>query len=179
MIYNNTKTLVESLMKHKIPTSKICLDMTFGNGNDSYKMLSINENIEVYGFDIQKDCIDNSRNFENLKVINDSHLNFDKYINQKIDFVVFNLGYLPGGDKKITTDYDTVIKTLDKLFKVLSTDGQVVITFYPGHKPGLEESINIIAYLQKLNQKEFNVIRYDFINQINNPPFVCLIERIK
>ncbi len=35
MIYNNTKTLVESLMKDKIPTSKICLDMTFGNGNDS------------------------------------------------------------------------------------------------------------------------------------------------
>ena len=65
MIYNNTKTLVESLMKDKIPTSKICLDMTFGNGNDSYKMLSINENIEVYGFDIQKDCIDNSKKFEN------------------------------------------------------------------------------------------------------------------
>ena len=31
MIYNNTKTLVESLMNDKIPTSKICLDMTFGN----------------------------------------------------------------------------------------------------------------------------------------------------
>ena len=54
MIYNNTKTLVESLMNDKIPTSKICLDMTFGNGNDSYKMLSINKSIQVYGFDMQR-----------------------------------------------------------------------------------------------------------------------------
>lgn len=179
MIYNNTKTLVESFMKNKIPNSKICVDMTFGNGNDSYTMLSINENIEVYGFDIQQSCINNARKIDNLQVINDSHLHFDNYINDKIDFAVFNLGYLPGGDKNITTDYDTVIKTLKKLLKVMNIEGQIVITFYPGHKPGHEESINIIKFLQKLNQKEFNVIRYDFINQINNPPFVCLIERIK
>lgn len=179
MIYNNTKTLVESLMKSKIPTSKICLDMTFGNGNDSYKMLSINKSIQIYGFDIQKNCIDNAKKTNNLKVINDSHLNFENYTNEKIDFAVFNLGYLPGGDKNITTDYDTVIKTLEKLLKLMNIEGQIVITFYPGHRPGFEESINIINFLRNLNQKEFNVIRYDFINQINNPPFVCLIERIK
>lgn len=179
MIYNNTKTLVESLMKSKIPTSKICLDMTFGNGNDSYKMLSINKSIQVYGFDIQKICIDNAKKTNNLKVINDSHLNFEKYTNEKIDFAVFNLGYLPGGDKNITTNYDTVIKTLEKLLKLMNIEGQIVITFYPGHRPGFEESINIINFLRTLNQKEFNVIRYDFLNQINNPPFVCLIERIK
>ena len=105
MIYNNTKTLLESLMNDKIPTSKICLDMTFGNGNDSYKMLSINKSIQVYGFDIQKICIDNAKKTNNLKVINDSHLNFEKYTNEKIDFAVFNLGYLPGGDKNITTEF--------------------------------------------------------------------------
>ena len=61
----------------------------------------------------------------------------------------------------------------------MNIEGQIVITFYPGHRPGFEESINIINFLRTLNQKEFNVIRYDFLNQINNPPFVCLIERIK
>lgn len=179
MIYNNTKTLVEELMKIKIPKSKICLDLTFGNGNDSYKMLSINKDIKVYGFDIQKSCIDNSKTIDGLTVINDSHLNFDNYVETNIDFAIFNLGYLPGGDKNITTEYDIVIKTLGKLFNVLNNEGQIIITFYPGHKPGLEESIKVINFLRTLNQKNFNVVRYDFINQVNNPPFVCLIERIR
>lgn len=179
MIYNNTKTLVDELMKNKIPKSKTCLDLTFGNGNDSYKMLSINKDIKVYGFDIQKSCIDNSKTIDGLMAINDSHLNFDSYVYTNIDFAIFNLGYLPGGDKNITTEYDIVIKTLEKLLIVLNDEGQIVITFYPGHKPGLEESIKVIKFLQTLNQKKFNVVRYDFINQINNPPFICLIERIR
>lgn len=179
MIYNSTKSLVNTIMQYKVPQSKICLDMTFGNGNDSYNMFSINSDIKVFAFDIQKQCTDNFKNIEGLTVINDSHENFEIYVKTNVDFVIFNLGYLPGGDKKITTNYSVVINTIQKILKKLNLNGVVIITFYPGHKSGLEESIKIVDYLKKLNQKVFNVIRYDFINQINNPPFVCLIERIK
>ena len=31
---------------------------------------------------------------------------------------------------------------------------------------------------EKLNQKEYEVLRYEFINQINNPPYLYIIEKI-
>ncbi len=180
-MYDNTKSLVKNIMEMKIPKSNICLDMTLGNGNDSLNMLELNNSIKIYGFDIQKSCVDKIKalNIENIYAINDSHINFDKYVDSDIDFAIFNLGYLPGGDKSITTDYDTVIHTIEKLLCAIKIDALIVITFYPGHKSGLDESINVLEYLNTLDQKRYNVVKYEFVNQINNPPFVCVIERIK
>ena len=32
-------------------------------------------------------------------------------------------------------------------------------------------------YVKNLSQKEYEVVKYQFINQINNPPYVIVIER--
>lgn len=51
------------------------------------------------------------------------------------------------------------------------------MVFYPGHKSGLEEANIIGEYLKDLNQKEFDVLKYEFINQVNNPPFLIAIKK--
>lgn len=51
------------------------------------------------------------------------------------------------------------------------------MVFYPGHKSGLEEANIIGEYLKDLNQKEFDVLKYEFINQVNNPHFLIAIKK--
>lgn len=89
-----------SLLKSHITKDDVVIDMTVGNGNDTLVLASIAR--KVYGFDIQKDaCTKTSeglKDFNNYRIINDSHLNFEKYVKEDFCGVIFNLGYLPKGD---------------------------------------------------------------------------------
>ena len=167
------------LLKKHLTKSDVVIDMTVGNGHDTLFLVQISK--FVYGFDIQKDaCVKADgllKGYQNFKIINDSHIFFDKYIKDEIAGVIFNLGYLPGGDKNIHTDATTVLKTLKKILHILKINGICIIVFYPGHKSGFEEASIIQKYLQSLNQKEFAVLKYEFINQINNPPFLIAIKK--
>lgn len=169
------------LIKKNIQENSIWIDATCGRGNDT---LFLAQNAEVvYAFDIQKEAINDTKekvkNYNNVFVINDSHENHKKYINEKIDGVMFNLGYLPKGDKQITTKAIIVLNTLNELISQLKKNGLITIVCYPGHPEGLKESKEITSYCQKLNQKEFDVIKYNFINQINDPPFLLAIQKIR
>lgn len=167
------------LLISNITKDDITIDMTIGNGNDT--LVLVKHSKFVYGFDIQIDAIKNTNNllkdYSNYKLICDSHLNFDKYINEEFSAAIFNLGYLPKGNKEIHTDALVVLDTLKKVLKLIKPKGICNIIFYPGHKSGLEESIIICEYLKTLNQKEFDVLKYEFINQINNPPFLISIKK--
>src|SRR5699024_2277297 len=115
---------------------------------------------------------------DNFVFILDNHKNIEKYIKEPIDLFIFNLGYLPKGDKSITTNYKDVIKALKSSLKLLNDDGLILICLYPGHEKGTLEAIYIEDFLKNLNQKSFQVIKYDFFNQINNPPYLITIRKI-
>lgn len=185
MIYNQTKQIVDDIISKKVVKAKVCLDMTLGNGKDLENILQYNKKIKVYAFDIQKKCIDlfysnieDKKYEQDIKLICDSHANLDLYVKEGIDFAIYNLGYLPKGDKAIHTNYKDVIISLEKLLKILNKDGIILMTFYPGFSSGFEEAIKVVDFLSELDQKVYKVLRYDFINQINNPPFVVVVERI-
>lgn len=168
------------LLKEKITSSDICLDMTLGNGNDTLFLLKYAK--FVYAFDIQKEALENSYKkllkYNNYKLILDSHENFDKYVKEPIKGVIFNLGYLPKGNKNITTNCETTLKTLNKALNVISTNGIIIIVVYPGHEEGMKESLKLNNFLKTLDQKKFEVLKYEFFNQINNPPYLFAIEKI-
>jgi predicted methyltransferase len=167
------------LLKEHLTKDDIAIDMTVGNGNDTLVLVQTAK--FVYGFDIQKQACINAKNllqgYTNYKIINDSHLSFDQYVQEEIAGVIFNLGYLPGGNKNIHTNASTVLKTLKKVLKLLKTGGICILVFYPGHPSGMEEVKIIGTYLSTLNQKEYDVLKYEFINQINNPPFLIAIKK--
>lgn len=180
---NNTKDLIKFLLENYIKKVEVAVDMTLGNGKDAKNILEITEPKKLYCFDIQKIAIENSKkligDFENIKFILDSHTNLDKYISDKIDLAVYNLGYLPTGDKFITTLSEDVILSLKKLLDMLNDEGKIILTFYPGHESGKKESEEVSIYLSTISQKYFSIIKFDFINQKNNPPFVIMISKIK
>lgn len=48
---------------------------------------------------------------------------------------------------------------------------------YYGHEGGVEEKIDVTKFVTQLPQEEYNVLKYEYINQQNNPPFLYIIEK--
>lgn len=168
------KVLEEVLTK-----DDVALDMTLGAGNDSKFLASLVK--KVYAFDIQEKAIEiakeNLKEHDNVEYILDGHENVLKYITDGVKGIIFNLGYLPTGNKSITTMTETTIKAIKDSLTLLIKKGVMVICLYPGHPEGKKESVEVIEFVKGLNQKEYDVLKYEFINQINEPPFLICIEK--
>ena len=165
-----------------VDKNSIVVDATCGNGNDTLFLCS---NVKyVYGFDIQKEALQNTKtlldfnNKSNYELILDGHENIKKYIHQPIDAVIFNLGYLPSFDKTITTMSDTTLTAISDSLDLIKVNGLVIITIYTGHENGLNESVDVYNYAKTLNSKFFNVLKYEFINKVKSP-YIIIIEKTK
>ena len=169
----------KKLIMNKSGSFDIAVDATCGRGNDTLFLAELFS--KVYAFDIQEDAItstkDKTKDKSNVEVILDSHENICTYVTEGIDAVMYNLGYLPNGDKLKTTKHESTLKSIEASLSKLNVDGIITIICYPGHEEGKVESIEIEKYLRELNQKEYDVIKYDFINQINNPPYLLAIRK--
>lgn len=162
------------------------LDATAGNGYDTLQLSRLSgENGCVVAMDVQETALVNTRKlldekaeFDNVQLVLDSHVNATSYLCGKdLQLAVFNLGYLPGGNKNITTNADDVINSLNSLFPALLPGGAVFVTVYPGHLPGQKEAGLLEKYFSQLPQKEFSVMKSLFVNQKNSPPQFFVISK--
>ena len=143
-------------ISHNLKEKDIVIDATIGNGKDSFFLLNIIKNGFLFGFDIQKDAIKNTDNllkntYQNYKLFCESHENMYEALKEyagKISLIIFNLGFLPKGDKNITTNHKSTIKAIENGLKLLNNKGHIVITIYPGHDEGKKESIKIKKFLE-------------------------------
>lgn len=169
------------LLQSYVTKEDITVDMTAGNGHDTLFLAQISK--YVYAFDIQEEAIKNTNkllqehNITNVKLIHDSHIFVNKYVNESIGGAVFNLGYLPGSNKKITTNATTTIQAIQNILPLLKARRICVIVVYPGHSEGKIESILVEEFASKLNQQEYQVLKYQFINLRNNPPYIIAIMK--
>jgi hypothetical protein len=155
----------------------VALDGTLGNGFDCD---FLSENFKtVYAFDIQNVAIENysKKNKENVVLINDSHENISKYINEEIDVAIYNLGFLPGGDKNVTTKADGTIKSVALALEMLKCGGFVTIAVYVGHEEGKKESEELLSFVSRLPKNIFGVMTHNFVNRSSNAPYLIVIEK--
>ena len=73
----------------------------------------------------------------------------------------------------------TSIRALSSALSLLKTGGLAVAVLYPGHEAGLYEAQAIEDWAQQLQQDEFAVLRYGFINRRNRPPYLLAFEKLR
>jgi len=178
-----------SLLERAISPGDIVIDATVGNGHDTVFLANlVGFNGRVYGFDIQEEAITNTKVrldeqglSEQVTLFQTGHENILATIpplhHGKVTGAVFNLGYLPGGDKEIVTKPVTTIEAIDQIIDLLAPEGIIVIVIYHGHIEGAVERDYLLRYIRHLDQSVVHVLQYQFINQRNNPPFIVAIEK--
>ncbi|MDN4493741.1 class I SAM-dependent methyltransferase [Ureibacillus aquaedulcis] len=176
----------QTLLTQCIEKGEVAVDGTAGNGHDTLFLAQlVGDAGHVYAFDVQKQAIDatSERLFEhgmsNATVLLDGHENIAKYVHQEVAGAIFNLGYLPGADHTIVTKGNTTILAIEQLLQLLKVGGIIVLVIYHGHDGGKEERDEVLRFVSSLPQKYVHVLRYEFINQKNDPPFIVALEKVK
>jgi predicted methyltransferase len=177
--------LVKSIVAGVVTEGDTVVDATVGNGNDTLFLAGlVGEKGRVYGFDIQQEAIENTEGllktlgFQNrVKLIHDGHENMDEYVTGDVKAVVFNLGYLPGGKRGITTLPDTTLTAVKKSLLLLQPGGIIAIAAYRGHQAGKEEEAKLAEYLSGLDASAFLSVSVQAVNQGNNPPVLWAVQK--
>ena len=71
----------------------------------------------------------------------------------KVQIVLFNLGYLPGGDKTRTTGPTTTVAALDAAWDLVAPGGRVVVVAYPGHTGGGAETAAVAEWADRCGSR--------------------------
>lgn len=157
------------------------VDFTMGNGHDTL-FLAEHTHSPIYAFDIQPQAVASTEallkehGYSHVNLILDSHSNLKQYLSTSIEAGIFNLGYLPGGDKSVATSTESTLKALEDALSLLSPTGILVLVLYPGHPQGQAESEAVEAFCSSLNSGDYDVVKYCFINK-KKPPYLLAIER--
>lgn len=177
----------QTLLQSAVGNGDIAVDATAGNGHDTLFLAElVGDDGFVYAFDVQKQAVDATLHRlldhaleHRAIVLNDGHENVAKYVDKPVSGAIFNLGYLPGSDHEVITRPNTTIQALKSLLQLLKIGGIVVLVIYHGHEGGKEERDEVIRFVSALPQKSIHVLRYEFLNQKNDPPFVIALEKVK
>ena len=154
-----------------IKNKNIAIDCTLGNGHDTLFLSSLFK--EVHSLDIQPLALKRSK--ERLKDTSNTnlylldHQKIDELNLKDVDLILYNLGFLPGSDKKITTHYSSTLISLSKALKIINKEGAIIIACYIRQNNGKDEYENIINYLvnNKINYLEYkNADSFDILIEI-------------
>lgn len=163
------------------------VDFTMGNGHDTeFLSKTVGESGHVYAFDIQPSAVESTRLRleqsdcpKNYTLICDSHHNVKKYVTCKIKGGMFNLGWLPGGDKSITTMRETTLPAIEAAIDLLDDDAILNIAVYPGHPEGDAEGKLIEEYLGGLSRHFVCATKVKIVNSESSPYFFMIETKKK
>lgn len=171
------------VLKKAINVGDVVIDATCGKGNDTVFLSElVGADGQVFAFDVQEVAIKQTANrlkgagIENVTLIKDGHEQVLTYISGEISAAVFNLGYLPGSDKVVTTNGNTTWKAVVDMLSLLKVGGVIVLVIYHGHEAGKVERAEIEARITTLDPSETEVLRYEFLNK-NDAPYVIALEK--
>jgi len=177
----------QQLLKDSVEEGDTVVDATAGNGHDTLFLAQlVGDEGQVYAFDVQKKAVDATlhrlldQSLEHRAlVLNKGHEEVANFIHKPVAAAIFNLGYLPGSNHDIITKPTTTIQAIEDLLKLLKVGGLIILVIYHGHPGGKEERDTVTDYVSQLPQKYVHVLKYEFLNQQNDPPFIIALEKMK
>ena len=170
--------LSRSFWRSFLAPNDLAIDATLGNGHDTLFLRELGA--EVIGLDIQQDALEMSKKLLDGKgalLLHKSHAELDSLpLERKPKLIVYNLGYLPGGDKSLTTRVESTLVSLNQSIEILDSKGALSITCYPGHDEGQKEEEAILKWAATLPAQEWSVCHHRWLNRARSPSFLWIVS---
>lgn len=186
-LFNTACDLSHSFWKPLLNPGDTVIDATLGNGQDTLflarVLLGFKEG-ELYGFDIQEKAVEKTRELiltqcgeetgKRIHLFKESHDKMDRYVKKPVKLIVYNLGYLPGGDKTITTVVESTLSSVAMGLDMLGASGVLSITCYPGHPEGQREEQALIDYFTNAAPAHYSVSHFRLLNRKRAPSLILV-----
>ena len=184
-VLKSARFIAADCLRRFLMPGDIAVDATMGNGHDTQLLCElVGESGHVFAFDIQPQAVEQTKNrlhdaglLSRAELFCCGHQHMAEHIKQPVDAVVFNLGWLPGGNKAITTLWDTTETAVNQALTLLKPEGICSICVYPGHEAGDFERKKLDEMLCALRPQAYNVLHHRFINAGPGAPECYLIQK--
>ncbi|MBS0620151.1 MAG: class I SAM-dependent methyltransferase [Verrucomicrobia bacterium] len=163
-LFHSFIDLAHQYWKRLLKPGDWAIDATCGNGKDTLVLAQTLQGGGLIGIDLQEIALSHTRKrLENSPINTEVHLFCQSHesfpplaSNHPIRLIVYNLGYLPGGDKSITTLTDSTLTSLESALKILMPGGCISLLCYPGHREGALETEAIYLRVSQLDSRKWN-----------------------
>jgi predicted methyltransferase len=182
--------MAHRLVAAKLKAGEVAVDATAGNGHDTLLLAGIvGMDGAVFAFDVQACAlaVTGSRLMERgldkaVSLCRAGHEKLAEVVpgchHGRVSTVMFNLGYLPGGDKSRITQEATTLSAVEQALVLLKAGGLCTVVCYPGHPGGAQEAEAVSRFVENLDPDDYRVERHESENPLNNPPFLLAIEKV-
>ena len=187
-------SLVPLLLGQTLAHGDIAVDATAGNGHDTLTLAKLvlqgeggGQQGRVVSYDVQQKALEATKArligyfppelvSDNVLLVERNHKSFtevDSFLTglpiDSVKAFVYNLGYLPGGDKSITTDVSDTIHSLREAKGRTALGGLICVTCYRGHEGGHTELQQVKAELASWEQSDWRVCNFEPLNWPMSP----------
>ena len=179
-----------ALLRERLLPGDWAVDATAGNGHDSHFLAQLTgPDGKVFAFDVQPGAIAATRRMLErwgvpegcYQLIQSSHADMAHQLPQasegRFAAVIFNLGYLPGGDKTVITRAESTLPAVRTALELLRPGGLLLLVLYPGHDGGAEEAQALRDLASALPSRQWQVTEYRTLNARQAPPSVLAVEK--
>ena len=181
----SARYLAAEILRAVLSPGDRAIDATMGNGHDTALLCSlVGPEGRVYAFDVQPTALEATRRRlaeeglagqAELFLLGHEHMR--EAVGEPVKAIVFNLGWLPGGDHRITTLTATTLPAIQQALALLLPMGVLVICVYPGHPEGEREQEMVTRLLSSLSPREYNVLTQQFLNAGAGAPLCFAVQK--
>ncbi len=179
------------LLRERLLPGDWAVDATAGNGHDTYLLTQLTgPDGRVFAFDVQAQAIAATRQLLErggvpeacYQLIQSSHVDMASHLPPepagRYAAVIFNLGYLPGGVKRLTTRAETTLPAVRLALELLRPGGLLLLVLYPGHDAGADEARVLREFASGLSPRQWQVTEYRPLNTRQPPPSVLAVGKV-
>lgn len=162
--------LAHAFVAQALAPGDLAVDATCGNGHDTIHLARcVGESGVVVAIDVQAEALDETRRGLESEGLGDGRVRFIRGCHTTMGdhvepgaaaVIMFNLGYLPGGDHGLVTRTGTTLLALDAAALALRPNGLLVVTCYPGHPEGADEAVAVAGWLEGAATRGARVSQY-------------------
>ena len=182
----NALSIAHDFLQARVRPGGFVIDATAGRGRDTaFLCRLVGPAGKVLAVDIQPEAVNVTNELLRQKgydgfaeALLASHADLKQYAETgTVDAVMFNLGYLPGGDHSLFTESSVSLPAIRDALALLRPGGVMTVCIYRGGLQREDEKNALLPFLRGLDARKYTVLITDFANRTGPWPIpVCIVK---